>query len=244
MGSGPSSVSEPSPAAPPGDEPWATVSAHALQLRDLWLRLGREVILRGVTLDVPAGEGVTLLGENGAGKTTLLRVLASGLRPTRGEGRVLGFDLRDGRAVRDCVHLMPVDAGLYPDLTGAENLAFALQMHGAPSMDGHCGDVARALRRVGLERSASRRVRFLSAGMRKRLALARAHLLARPITLVDEPFANLDDAGRQLTLDLLGDLSARGVTLLIAAHEPHLARQVAPRALRLASGRLEEEGGT
>lgn len=214
-----------------------TPHAYALQLRDLWLRLGREVILRGVTLDVPAGEGVTLLGENGAGKTTLLRVLASGLRPSRGEGRVLGFDLRDGRAVRECVHLMPVDAGLYPDLTGTENLDFALRMHGQR------GDVAGALRQVGLERAAQRRVRFLSAGMRKRLALARAHLLARPVTLVDEPFANLDDAGRQLTLDLLGDLAGRGVTLVVAAHEPHLARQVAPRALRLIGGKLEEDRG-
>ncbi|UQN05696.1 ABC transporter ATP-binding protein [Deinococcus sp. QL22] len=208
---------------------------HAVQLRGIWLRLGREVILRGLDLDIPAGSGVTLLGENGAGKTTLLRLISSGLKPTRGEGRVLGFDLRDGRAVRDCVHLMPVDAGLYPDLTGEENLNFALQMHALK------GDAASALRRVGLERAAARRVRFLSAGMRKRLALARAHLLARPITLVDEPFANLDDAGRQLTVDLLGDLSGRGVTLLIAAHEPHLARQVAPRALRLSMGVLSED---
>ncbi|GGO20696.1 ABC transporter ATP-binding protein [Deinococcus humi] len=206
----------------------------ALQLRDLWLRLGREVILRGVNLDVMVGEGVTLLGENGAGKTTLLRLLASGLRPTRGEGRVMGFDLRDSRAVRDHIHLMPVDAGLYPDLSCAENLDFALKMHG------QTGDVAAALRRVTLEAAANRRVRFLSAGMRKRLALARAHLLARPLTLVDEPFANLDTAGRGLVLELLGELRAGGVTLLIAAHEPELARQVAPRALRLAAGVLHE----
>ncbi|MFB9994008.1 ATP-binding cassette domain-containing protein [Deinococcus oregonensis] len=208
---------------------------HAVQLRGVWLRLGREVVLRGLDLDVPTGSGVTLLGENGAGKTTLLRLISSGLKPTRGEGRILGFDLRDGRAVRDGVHLMPVDAGLYPDLTGEENLNFALQMHALK------GDAAAALQRVGLERAAARRVRFLSAGMRKRLALARAHLLARPITLIDEPFANLDEAGRQLTIDLLGDLAGRGVTLLIAAHEPHLARQVAPRALRLAAGILSED---
>ncbi|MFD1730067.1 ATP-binding cassette domain-containing protein [Deinococcus malanensis] len=119
---------------------------YALQLRDVWLRLGREVILRGVTLDVPVGEGVTLLGENGAGKTTLLRLLASGLRPTRGEGRVMNFDLRDSRAVRDFVHLMPVDAGLYPDLTCTENLEFALRMHG------QTGDVHGALRRWGSKR--------------------------------------------------------------------------------------------
>ena len=213
--------------APPSVSP-------ALQLRDLWLRLGREVILRGVNLDVMVGEGVTLLGENGAGKTTLLRLLASGLRPTRGEGRVMGFDLRDSRAVRDHIHLMPVDAGLYPDLSCTENLDFALKMHG------QSGDVAAALRRVTLEAAANRRVRFLSAGMRKRLALARAHLLARPLTLVDEPFANLDTAGRGLVLELLGELRAEGVTLLIAAHEPELARQVAPRALRLAAGVLHE----
>ncbi len=212
-----------------------TTHPYALQLRAVWLRLGREVILRGVDLDVGAGEGVTLLGENGAGKTTLLRLLASALRPTRGEGRVLGYDLRDSRSVRDLVHLMPVDAGLYPDLTCAENLDFALKMHGQRA------DTALALRRVGLEQAGGRRVRFLSAGMRKRLALARARLLSRPLTLVDEPFANLDEAGRELVLELLSELREAGTTLLVAAHEPELARRVAPRTLRLVAGQLEEE---
>lgn len=211
---------------------------HALQLRGVWLRLGREVILRSVDLDVRAGDGVTLLGENGAGKTTLLRLLASGLRPTRGEGRVMGFDLRDSRAVRDCVHLMPVDGGLYPDLTCAENLTFALRMHGQGA--GAADRVAGALARVALSAAAGRRVRFLSAGMRKRLALARAWLLARPVTLVDEPFANLDAAGRALVHDLLTELRAAGGTVVIAAHEPELARPIAPRALRLSGGGLVE----
>ncbi|MBZ9751658.1 ATP-binding cassette domain-containing protein [Deinococcus sp. HMF7604] len=210
-------------------------SSHALQLRGVWLRLGREAVLRGLEVDIPAGQGVTLLGENGAGKTTLLRLLAAGLRPTRGEGRLLGYDLRDSRAVRGVTHLMPVDGGLYPDLTGAENLRFALQMHG------QSGDVAGALRRTGLTGAAERRARFFSAGMRKRLALARAHLLARPLTLVDEPFANLDEGGRALVQELLTELRAQGVTLIIAAHEPALAQAVAPRTLRLAGGQLHEE---
>ncbi|WP_291426392.1 heme ABC exporter ATP-binding protein CcmA [Deinococcus sp.] len=207
---------------------------HALQLRGVWLRLGREVILRGVDLDIPTGQGVTLLGENGVGKTTLLRLLASALRPTRGEGRVMGFDMKDSRAVRDCVHLMPVDAGLYPDLTCEENLAFALKMHGQQA------NITAALKRVGLEAAAGRRVRHLSAGMRKRLALCRAWLLSRPLTLVDEPFANLDDAGRALVLELLGEVRGHGNTLVVAAHEPELARRLAPRTLRLAAGKLEE----
>lgn len=220
--------------ANPTNDPHST-AAHALQLRGVWLRMGREVILRGVDLDVQVGEGVSLLGENGAGKTTLLRLLASALPSTRGEGRVMGFDLKDSRAVRDFVHLMPVDAALYPDLTCRENLEFALQMHRQQ------GDISGVLARVNLQGAAERRVRYLSAGMRKRLALARAFLLARPVTLVDEPFANLDDAGRDLVLDLLGELRERGVTLVVAAHEPELAARVAPRTLRLAAGKLEEK---
>lgn len=209
---------------------------HALQLRDIWLRMGREIVLRGISLDLEMGESLTLLGENGAGKTTLLRLLASAVSPTRGEGRVMGFDINDSRAVRDWVHLMPVDGAFYPDLTCEENLAFSLSMHGA---DDHVKSrIAEGLARVGLTRAAGRRVRFLSAGMKKRLALTRAHLLARPLTLVDEPFANLDEDGRELVLALLGELAECG-SVVVAAHEAELARQLAPRAVFLRSGVLE-----
>lgn len=208
---------------------------YAVQLRGVWLRLGREAVLRGVDLDIPQGGHMTLLGPNGAGKTSLLRLLASALRPTRGEGRILGYDLRDAAAVREQIHLMPVDAALYPDLTCRENLEFALRMHGR-GLEG----VGAALARVGLQTAADRRARFLSAGMRKRLALARASLLARPLTLVDEPFANLDAAGRALVLELLGELAGQGSTLVIAAHEPELAAQLAPRQMHLEAGHLRE----
>ncbi|MGI8747153.1 MAG: heme ABC exporter ATP-binding protein CcmA [Deinococcus sp.] len=213
---------------------------HAVQLRGIWLRLGRDAVLRGLDLDLRAGEAVTLLGGNGAGKSTLLRLLASALSPLRGDGRVFGYDLQDRRSVREHVHLLGHEPGLYPDLTPTENLDFALRMHAQGGGPG--GDVGAALERVGLERVAGRRVRFLSAGMKKRLALARLLLLARPLTLVDEPFANLDAEGRELALEVMRDLSARGCTLLVAAHEPELSLRVAPRALRLEVGVLSEEG--
>ncbi len=219
--------------------PLNNAAPYAVQLRNGWLRLGQEVILRGVTLDIAAGEGVTLLGHNGAGKTTLLRLLASQLRLTRGEGRIYGYDLADSRSVREHIHLMPVEGGLYPDLSAQENLEFALQMHQQTPQK---ADVLAALRRVDLEAASGRRVRFLSAGMRKRLNLARVLLLARPLNLIDEPFANLDEAGRLLTLEVLQELRGQGHTLVIAAHEPDLARQVAPRALRLAQGQLTDAG--
>lgn len=205
---------------------------HAVQLRGIFVRLEREFVLRALDLDVRAGEGVAILGANGAGKTTLLRLLASAISPTRGEGRILGFDLRDRRSVREHVHLLSHEMGLYPDLTPAENLRFALDMHGKT------GDVHGALARVDLSRAANRRTRFLSAGMRKRAALARMALLRPPLLLVDEPFANLDAAGRQLTLELLREAREGGSTLVLAAHEPDLAARVTDRTLFMRSGQL------
>ena len=203
-----------------------------MQLRGIWLRLGRDAVLRGLNLDVAAGEAVTLLGRNGAGKSTLLRLIASALSCTRGEGRIFGYDLTDRRSVRDHVHLLGHELGLYPDLTPRENLNFALKMHS------QAGDIDAALERVDLSRAAERRVRFLSAGMKKRLALTRLALLARPLVLVDEPFANLDAEGRELAIQLLAGAQAAGSTLIIAAHEPELSLRVAPRALVLDGGVL------
>ena len=207
---------------------------YAVQLRGVWLRFGRDLVLRGLDLDVPQGAGLALLGENGAGKTSLLRLLASAQGPTRGAGRIFGFDLRDRRAVREHVHLLSHEAGLYPDLTARENLGFALRMHGL------AGDPDAALARVELTKAADKRVRFLSAGMRKRLGLARLWLLRRPLLLVDEPFANLDAAGRELATGLLNEVRAGGSTLLLAAHEPDLAARATDGALLLRGGKLEQ----
>ena len=214
----------------------ADASPPAVQLRGIWLRLGRDAVLRGLNLDVASGEAVTLLGRNGAGKSTLLRLLASALSSTRGEGRIFGYDLADRLSVRDHIHLLGHDLGLYPDLTPRENLAFALRMHR------QAGDIGAALERVGLTRAEGRRVRFLSAGMKKRLALTRLALLSRPLVLVDEPFANLDAEGRELAIALLAQARAAGSTLIVAAHEPELSLRVAPRALVLEGGVLEEAG--
>ncbi|WP_425148523.1 heme ABC exporter ATP-binding protein CcmA [Deinococcus sp.] len=204
----------------------------AVQLRAVWLRLGRDAVLRGLNLDVRVGQSLTLLGSNGAGKSTLLRLIASALSCTRGEGRVFGFDLQDRRSVREHVHLLGHELGLYPDLTPRENLHFALRMHGQH------GDIDGSLERAGILSAADRRVRFLSAGMKKRLALARLALLARPLVLVDEPFANLDAEGRELAVALLQQTQAAGSTLIVAAHEPELSLRVAPRALVLSEGVL------
>ena len=212
----------------------STPAPFALQLRDLWVRFGREAVLRGLTLDVPAGTGLTLLGPNGAGKTTLLRTLAGELGVARGEGRVFGYDLRDRRSVRGLTHFLTHEPGFYPDLTVRENLQFTLDMTGVT------GGIAAALETVGLTRAEHRRARALSAGMKKRAQLARLLLTPAPLVLVDEPFANLDAEGRETALNVLAQVRAGGSTLLLAAREPELAARVAPDTLHVIAGRIAE----
>ncbi|MBB6098181.1 heme exporter protein A [Deinobacterium chartae] len=215
---------------------------YAVQLAGVVRRFGHSYVLRGVNLDLELGSALVIYGANGAGKTTLLRVIAGSLSPTRGEGRVFGYDLHDRPAVRAHVHLMTHEQGLYSELTVRENLEFSLAMHGLTRSTS--GERLRtALARVGLERAAEKPVRELSAGMRKRAALARMSLLPSPLVLIDEPFANLDAAGRELALALLLEAREAGRTLMIASHEPELSERIATRSVVLEDGLLREAVG-
>src|SRR5438552_3047016 len=147
------------------------------------------VVLADVRLEVRAGEAVALLGANGAGKTTLLRILATLTRPSRGTAFVLGHDCaRAPERVRPHIGLVAHGAYVYEDLTALENLRFWTALSGLAA-DGAV--LARALAAVELERFAGERVRTFSAGMKRRLSLAR-FVLSRPrVLLLDEPFAAL-----------------------------------------------------
>jgi heme ABC exporter ATP-binding subunit CcmA len=155
-------------------------------------------------LTVEPGEAVALAGSNGSGKTTLLRLAATLLRPNRGSVHVFGHDaVREADAARAHVGFLAHRTGLYEDLSARQNLAFAGRMLG---LDGRGEATETALDRVGLAAAADVRVRGFSAGMRRRLSLARI-LLARPsLLLLDEPFASFDAPG----LDLLGAVVGAG----------------------------------
>ena len=211
----------------------------AVNLRGVVHRFGRGYVLRGLSLSVQSGEVLALHGANGAGKTTLLRVLGTALSPTRGEGEILGFDLRDRLPIRAGSMLVSHALGLYPELTGEENLNFSSQMYG---LSGARGAALSALERVGLA-GVKPRVRAYSSGMRKRLALARALLIRPALLLLDEPFAALDPPGRELTLGLLAEWRDAGSTLIFSTHEPELAARVATRHVTLGGGLLTELGG-
>jgi len=197
---------------------------------------GANVVLDGVTLDVHAGEAVALLGPNGAGKTTLLRILATLVRPTRGAAVVGGHDcVRDAEAVRAAVGVVAHGAHLYEDLTALENLKFWTALHGVPVST---ETLTAALAAVDLDRYAAERVRRFSAGMKRRLSLAR-FLLRRPrVLLLDEPFASLDQQARKWLENHLQEFKALGGAVVMATHNFDRGLVVADRIAILAAGRV------
>jgi heme ABC exporter ATP-binding subunit CcmA len=194
--------------------------------------LGRFPALAGVDLDVAEGEVVLLSGGNGAGKTTLLRLLA-GLVPLHtGEAEVLGHDLtQDRRGHRRDLSLVGHETGCYDDLTVRENLRFAAR---AASADDTAVDDA--LERLGLERLGDITHGRLSAGQRRRLALAVGIARAPRLLLLDEPHAGLDAEGREVLDDMLGKAANEGLTVVLASHELERARALADREVVLRAG--------
>jgi heme ABC exporter ATP-binding subunit CcmA len=207
-----------------------------VRIHDLGKRFGALPVLDGVSLEVRAGEALALLGANGAGKTTVLRIVATLLRPSRGWVSVAGLDVtRDAEAVRRLVAYMGHGSHLYEDLTARENLAFWSSLGGAPAG----GDAIRAaLAAVDLDRAEDERVRAFSAGMKRRLSLARL-LLARPqVLLLDEPFASLDQRAKKWLSEYLLAFKAGGGAILMSTHSFGRELDVADRVAILAEGKV------
>jgi len=211
--------------------------AVAIRLRSAVALAGRFPVLAGVDLEVGAGEVVLVAGPNGAGKTSLLRLCAGLLPVSQGEAEVLGHDLRsDRRAVRRRLALLGHATGVYDDLTVVEQATFAARAVGQPAARG-----ARALAQVGMDgRLRDVAVARLSAGQRRRLALACLLVRDADLWLLDEPHAGLDAAGRDVLDALVTEQAAAGGTVVIASHEIDRAEPLAGRTLVMAGGRLHD----
>ena len=213
-----------------------TTSDSLIQVTGLRKAFGTTLVLDGVDLAVRAGEAVGLLGPNGAGKTTLLKILATIARPSRGHARVAGHDCaREAERVRGVVGLIAHGAHLYDDLTVLENLGFWRRFAGERP---DAGALRAALAEVELEDCADARVRTLSAGMKRRVSLARL-LLTRPrVLLLDEPFSSLDQRARKWLEQYLQGFAAAGGAILMATHAFGRELEVADRLVILANGRI------
>lgn len=210
---------------------------QAIELSGLGKRFGPRWVLRGVTLAVRRGEAVGLLGPNGSGKSTVLRIVGTLIRANAGKAVVNGLDVvSDSAGVRGQVGYLAHVPGLYDDLTARENLVFAADMLGQPR-----AMVDATLERVGLAHVASDRVRGFSAGMQRRLALARLILRNPGVLLLDEPYSNLDADGVALMNSLIGEILQAGGAALVALHELAPAKGMLDRTCRLVGGRIEAQ---
>jgi len=197
---------------------------------------GYAVVLDDVSLELAPGQCLALLGPNGAGKTTLLRILATLLRPTSGELAVAGVDaLKHPEAARAAIGVVAHGSYVYEDLSALENLRFWTVMAGG---DASWARLRSALQQVELDGAADERVRTFSAGMKRRLALARVVLGRARLLLLDEPFTGLDQQGRKWLSEFLLAFKIGGGALVVATHSFASGLGVADRVAILAGGRL------
>jgi len=203
----------------------------ALVLDGLVRRFGERTVLDDVSLTLPAGASLVVFGPNGAGKSTLLRILATLLRPHRGEVRILGEPLPDRAwAVRGRVGLLTHEPLLYSDLSARENLRFHARLHGVAA-----DRVEMLLDAVALRVRADDPIHTFSRGMVQRVAVCRAVLHDPEVLLLDEPRANLDPAAAELVEPLIGRSSGR--TRIITSHDPAGGLAEGDLALGLRAGR-------
>ena len=215
------------------------MSEPVVQLEDVVAVIGAFPVLAGATLAVNRGDIALLRGPNGAGKTTLLRLCAGLVEIERGAGNVLGVDLTTDRwSVRSRVGLLGHANGLYHDLTVTENVVFWGRTVGATD-----DEVKRALSRMGLDgRLADVRVSRLSAGQRRRTALATLVARRAELWLLDEPHAGLDATGRDELDTVLRRAAEAGATIMVASHELERAGSLATRQIEVVAGQLRELG--
>jgi len=211
-----------------------------LEIDSVSVRFGRQPVLRDISLQIPAGETLVILGESGCGKTVLLKTLIGLVRPTEGdirfEGQSLG-EMNDRRlaSIRTRYGFVFQNAALFDSLTIADNIAFPLREHTRLDEAEIATIVESLLAEVGLPRSAARKKPVqLSGGMRKRAGLARALALDPPLVLYDEPTTGLDPIMTDVISELILRVRNReGVTSVVVTHDMNTARKVADRIIML-----------
>lgn len=209
----------------------------AIQAANLSKSYGFYRIFENLSFEIHPGDCFALFGPNGAGKTTLLRILGTLLAPTQGRFSIFGIDgVSDKDAVRQSLMVIAHGAHLYDELTGIENLQFALALRGQP-ID-HTS-LKHGLDRVGIGAFGDLKIRQYSAGMKKRLALAKVLLIQPKLLLLDEPYNALDESGVVMTNLIIQQTLDRNGAVLMTTHDRDKATQIATRGGILQGGHLE-----
>ena len=218
------------------------LAAAAIHVRGLRKSYGTHLVLDGIDLDVPEGTVFALLGPNGAGKTTAIHILSTLISADAGEIRVAGFDaVREPDAVRRMIGLTGQVSAVDGQFTGEENLRLMADLHHLGRERGR-RRVAELLERFDLVEAAARPAMTWSVGMRRRLDLAMTLVGEPRIIFLDEPTTGLDPRSRRVMWDIVRDLVAGGVTILLTTQYLEEADRLATGIALLDGGHLVAQG--
>jgi heme exporter protein A len=213
-----------------------------LEARGLVREFAGVAAVDGIDLSLPAGAFLTIFGPNGAGKTSLLRMLAGGLRPTRGEVLLAGERLEPGSPHgRERIGVLSHQTYLYGHLTARENLRFYGRLYGLSGLEDR---VDARLDQVGLKARADDRIDGFSRGMRQRIGLARTLLHDPELVLLDEPYTGLDAHAAAVLRGVLEALHDGRRTVVLVTHNLSQGLEIADRAAIQVRGRFAWEGRT
>ena len=190
----------------------------SIDIQDITFYYGKTRALDSVNLKLPQG-AIGLLGPNGAGKSTLLRILLGFLVPDKGDGSVLGYNIREQQSkIRQNVGYMPEDDCLIPGMDAVSFTSYLGELSGMPRQEA-MKRAHEVLFYVGLEESRYRRLETYSSGMKQRLKLAQALVHDPHLIFLDEPTSGLDPNGRKEILELIVDISSKkDIQVLISSH--------------------------
>jgi linearmycin/streptolysin S transport system ATP-binding protein len=214
----------------------------ALRVIGLEKRYERLQAVDGLSFEIHPGEVFGLLGPNGAGKTTTISVLATRLKPSKGDAQVFGHSVTDDLLrVRELIGVVPQELSLYPKLTAAENVRFFGRMYGVPPAELE-SRIDSLLGLVGLEVRRDDYVAIFSGGMKRRLNLAMSLVHAPRLLLLDEPTVGVDPQSREHIFDIVRRLRAQGTAILYTTHYMEEAETLCDRLGIMDEGRIIATG--
>ena len=208
---------------------------NAVEAKELSKAFGTRKALDGVSFDLPEGAFLSIFGPNGAGKTTLLKLLSTLARPTGGQARVGGIDLKEEPdKARELIGVIPHQSMLYPDLTAEENLALYAELYGVADPKARAVELLEA---VGLSHRRLDPVRTFSRGMVQRVAIARALVHDPQVVFLDEPYSGLDPHAVEIFDQLIDRVRDRR-TFIMVSHDLQKGFAMCTHALVMARGRV------
>jgi sodium transport system ATP-binding protein len=220
------------------------LSPAAVKVDRLEKALGKNKVLRGISLEAESGEIFGLLGPNGAGKTTTLRIICTLLAPDAGSVDVLGFDTRTApEEVRRRVGVVTADIGVYPRLSARENITYFAELSGV--LDGELDRrVDTVLERLDMVSFANQRAETLSSGQKQKVAIARAIVHDPDVLMFDEPTSNLDVLASREIRNFMVESRERGKCVIFSTHVLHDAERLCDRVTILHEGSVVATGPT